>query len=91
MSFLISVFNSTDTSTSFRGFFASILSSDLRIRDLLKLVKPVSLPYTDIQGRTLQLWKLNNVLIASLEEKGVAYLLLYFIAARIIGNDVILL
>jgi hypothetical protein len=75
MSLLISVFDSTITSASFRGCFASLPSSDLRVHGLLKLVRPVSLPYTDIQGRTLQLWKLNHVLIASLEEKGVVHLL----------------
>ncbi len=33
---------------------------------LLKLARPITLPYTDLEGRIIQLWKYKNSLIASL-------------------------
>lgn len=40
-----------------------------RAKELLKFINPVTLPYTDTQGRTIQLWKLSSELVASVSSK----------------------
>lgn len=39
-----------------------------KVKILLNFMRPVTLAYTNLQGRTIQLWKYKQTLVASLEE-----------------------
>jgi len=59
-----------DTGATVPFFSSEFAFFEVQNEGILPTLTAVSLPYTDLQGRTIQLWKFQNILIASLEEDG---------------------
>jgi hypothetical protein len=50
--------------------WTSCFITEEQAQTLLKTAIPITLPYTDLQGRTIQLWKYINLFVASIKQNG---------------------
>ncbi|MGL5625959.1 MAG: polymorphic toxin type 28 domain-containing protein [Candidatus Rhabdochlamydia sp.] len=50
--------------------WTSFFITEEQAQTLLKTAIPITLPYTDLQGRTIQLWKYVNLFVASIKQNG---------------------